>query len=941
METNRKHLPLSLKKIPSIIIGLFFLLKTCSPLYANQITINQNFATETIGSQFIYHIDKTKKKTLQEIINTPENLFQKNEFNKIIFKRQKANTWLKINISNKTEAAASLILNTTRPHMRHISAYIVQDNKLMNSYNGGMQQSFNDRIIPYHSFAFPINIKKDGYIDIYLKINTNWVPIQFQVHLSSAKTFYSKSNQEYFSTGIFHGLLSVIVLIASLLTITIKSKLYLYYFLHVLFTSVCSFCITGLDYQYIYPNQPVIAHHSKLFFAILLAISLFAFVIEFYKNKKIDIGFSKKLFKIFMPYSLFALLVVVFQNELLLIFPQPLKIFYFIPSAFIGVVFLSIFYALTKATINYPNFNNVTFFIGYFSIALYGILFIFIDNGIIQLTIDTYTPFRLCILIELVCLTILMLQKIFLLQKEKLQLDTEIEFARLEKEKADKIKELDQAKTRLYTNITHEFRTPLTVIKGITEQINGHAKQINIIERNSNILLRLINQMLDLSKAEKGELKLNLIQNDIVEYIRYLSESYSSWAATKNIQLHFSSKVNKCVMDFDSEKTQDILNNLLSNAIKHTRPKGNIYISVKKESGQLIVSVKDEGKGIAPKHLSRIFDRFYQVDQTDTRSDVGSGIGLALCKELVELMNGKIKAQSELNKGSEFLIHLPITNNAIITLPISDSTFSTVSNNTSPKENTDIVHNEDSHSVLVVEDNADVRNYIAYCLKDRYQIIMAENGKEGIEKALEHSPDLIISDLMMPEKNGLEVCETLKTNVITSHIPIILLTAKVGQADKIEGLSLGADAYLAKPFDKEELLVRIDSLIEQRKRIQQHFLQGNKIIKTKKHEIENEFLLKIKNIVIENIAVTDFDVQRLSLSAGMSRSQLYRKIKSLTGRSIAGYVRYIRLLEGKHLLETTDKTISEITYDVGFNDLSYFSKTFSDEFGHPPNEARK
>lgn len=537
----------------------------------------------------------------------------------------------------------------------------------------------------------------------------------------------------------------------------------------------------------------------------------------------------------------------------------------------------------------------------------------------------------------------------------------------LEKAETRRMKELDYLKTRLYTNITHEFRTPLTVIMGMTEQLSEDAQQLpkspkeklrsglNLIQRNGQNLLRLINQLLDLSKLDSGKLKLNLIQGDIVTYLQYLTESFYSMADDKDIRLTFYAEERSLLMDYDEEKIQQIVYNLLSNAIKFTPEKGKIIFHILKEehanSEQLQMKVIDTGSGMMPEDLEHVFDRFYQADGSSTRKGEGTGIGLALTKELVELMKGEIQVESTPGQGSTFTIQLPISREYPLQqtpsarplqlsspLPISGP-LETSSLSTVQEENSELP------ILLIIEDNVDVAMYIKSLLEGQYVVHTAENGQIGIDRAIDLVPDIIISDVMMPEKDGYEVCHTLKHDERTSHIPIILLTARAGQEDRIDGLHHGADAYLTKPFQKRELLIRLKKLVELRQQLQRRFSakpDTSRITPVPaSDDKESQFLQKLRHSVLEQLDKPDFGVPQLAQSALMSHTQVYRKLKALTDQTPSQFIRSIRLQKGKELLLTTDMTISEIAYEVGFSDPNYFSRTFNKEFNTPPRDLRK
>ncbi len=521
-------------------------------------------------------------------------------------------------------------------------------------------------------------------------------------------------------------------------------------------------------------------------------------------------------------------------------------------------------------------------------------------------------------------------------------------------QEARKLRELDDQKNKLYTNITHEFRTPITVILGINNALKEHLnyqgdtntdEYFEMINRNGRNMLRLVNQMLDLAKLEEGKLSLQLQQGNIVEFCKYVISSYTSLAGSKDSSLTFYTEFDTLFMDFDQNKVQQILSNLVTNAIKYSDPGSSIIVHISKRDSNLIVKVKDSGKGICKEELALIFDRFYQIDQTSKREHEGTGIGLALTKELISLMGGEILVNSTLHEGSVFSVQLPITNTA---KKIKEFSISEEYPDLKFTGNSSIIQDHktsvDNPLVLIIEDNKDVVKLLTFTLEKSYKIVSASNGLDGEEKAMQLIPDIIICDVMMPGKDGFELCKTLKNDERTNHIPIILLTAKVTENDKINGLLHGADAYLKKPFSKTELLVRLEKLISLRDLLQKKFSLNSSWQTVSDRRVDTkskEFIDKTLECIEKQLENANYGNLELAEDLNLSESQCYRKIKAITGFSTAIFIRKVRLQKAKFLLQTTDFNVSEIAYQTGFNDPGWFCKAFKEEFGQSPSAIRK
>ena len=519
---------------------------------------------------------------------------------------------------------------------------------------------------------------------------------------------------------------------------------------------------------------------------------------------------------------------------------------------------------------------------------------------------------------------------------------------KLEHQERLKLIELNKLKTKLYNNITHELRTPLTVIMGTSDSISAKMDQdeltrfkphFDVLNTNSKNLLLLINQMLDLSSVEQGKMEINYHQADIIPYIQMIIDSFKPLASQKNIELISYFEENKLIMDFDSEKITAIISNIIANSLKFTPENGKVIVHLQKKDDKnqsyLILRVKDNGIGISEKHIKHIFDRFYQIDQSASN---GTGIGLSLTKELVSLLQGTITVKSKLTKGTEFKIKLPINCQADIK---SNIPFTPQQNNLRQKtsEHNLVRKNTDLPLLLLIEDHNDIAQFIVSIFKDKYNILLTSDGESGIKKAFESIPDVIITDVMMPIKDGYEVCETLKNDQRTSHIPIIILTAKTLEKDKIKGLAYGADAYIKKPFNKNELLIRVEQLIALRKNLQKHYNKNGFTIKSTFSK-ETDFIETCVEHINKNISNEHFKSLQLAQAVSLSESQLYRKIKHITNLSTAIFIRNVRLEIAKNLLLKSDDTISEIAYSCGFSNPDWFTKSFKEKYGDTPSSFR-
>lgn len=510
--------------------------------------------------------------------------------------------------------------------------------------------------------------------------------------------------------------------------------------------------------------------------------------------------------------------------------------------------------------------------------------------------------------------------------------------------------EANKAKLQFFTNISHELRTPLTLIADPVNYIihddNLNSQQrsmLQIVQRNVLVLTQLVSEILDFRKVQNGKMELRLSDFNLTESMKQWIMLFSASAQKKHIAISMDAP-DTIMLRADQDKIERICYNLLSNALKYTSEGGEITLTAKEEGGRVMISVADNGCGISSDELPYIFDRFYQAKNAGR----GTGIGLAIVKAFTELHHGEVSATSIEGKGSTFTIHIPVRQKGEVTNQstekieqlVEPSSAEEVPNQARHIDELIQPYQTDKPEVLIIDDNIDIRTYLRSVLSEKYNVSEAADGKVGLELARKIVPDIVLSDIMMPVMDGLAFCQQLKTDKAISHIPVILLTARSLDEQRAEGYEHGADAYLSKPFSLRLLLSRIDNLIESRKKLNQTWSKGveDDEIGNISNEIDKSFLKQLRKIIQENLANSDLSVEQIGDEIGLSRVQLYRKVKALTGYSPVEIVRKARLTRARHLLQTTERTVSEVAYAVGFSTPSYFSKCYKDEFGENPKK---
>jgi signal transduction histidine kinase/DNA-binding response OmpR family regulator len=563
-------------------------------------------------------------------------------------------------------------------------------------------------------------------------------------------------------------------------------------------------------------------------------------------------------------------------------------------------------------------------------------------------------------------LFLLLMYRTFILNQAKLR--TALEVERIEREK---VQEIEQMKSRFFANISHEFRTPLTLLLGPIEDLlkkePGEETDYNLLylmKRNALKLQRLINQILDLSRLETGKLTLQVAKGDLTDFVKRIVSSFLSLAESKSISYEYLLPEKSWPVFYDGDKIDKILSNLISNAFKFTPEKGLIEVKMNylttegnDQPKNVELIVRDTGKGIPPDQIDHIFERFYRLDAFDTQDGEveGTGIGLSLMKELVGLYRGDIHVESTPGQGSVFRVILPVAKeqfdeNEIIADPEMESIEAKPLDKGEEPENIveyeikrNSISDKDRDIILVVEDNIDLRKYIVKNLSRSFRTVEAVNGKQGMEKAIDTIPDLIVSDLMMPEMDGMEMCEQLKTDERTSHIPVIILTAKADKDSKLEGLKTGADDYIIKPFDSEELDVRISNLIGQRRKLKEKYRMDFLASKEENPvpSYDDRLLQKLRDSMYAHLDDPGYKIRQMSDELGLSRTQLFRKVQALTGHSPNDLLNKLRLKKAAGMFRSGHNNIAQVMFEVGFNTPSYFARSFKDLYGSIPSEFIK
>lgn len=901
--------------------------------YSYKILEDSDYSDFTSDSlKFI--IDHSNKLTIEEAIQ--QLAASKEHLSEMVLQENIPNThiWTSITIKNTSDQIKNEYFQFCKlvqfATVFTVEDTIVQDIKLTGS---GLKPSEKSMPLSSNQILFGLDPGKTKTFYFKIEFQENTPSYHFtHLYIRSGKDKLSKIINTYTWQAFYIGIMALFSLMSFFMCSIFREKVFIYLGMIMIFFALYFMALNGILYAFFDITNPP---SSSLILRIIISfvlISGYLFTSEYISLK----SNYKKYFNYYTYFTIIASL----SAHILLLFSSDI-----IFISWLNNVMIAIWLLLTIAPVillvKRKDKSARILLISFGSMVISALLYT--SNLIFNVTYSGWTKdsFQIGVIIFSGILFYGLFDKINTIKLEKQQM-----------------KNLDELKSRFFSNISHEFRTPLTLIMAPIKELSeltekrSDKKLLQLAYQNSERLLQLINQLLDLSKLEAGKMQFHASEQNFIVLMKEILGSFESLAHQKNIVIKYDFAYQNIPLYVDRDKIEKIFYNLISNAIKFSKDgiSGEILVSVLEQKNSLKITVKDNGVGIPTERLPYIFDRFFQIEYKEYQKHEGTGIGLALVKELVELHHGSIRVESKNSEGCTFTIELPkgknhLNENEITDLTTQDKEPSILT----PNENdinigdeqfsSALEKNQTKPSVLVVEDNMDVRNYIKTHLAASYHVLEADNGTDGILMTIKHQPELVISDVMMPQKNGYELTHSLKNDPRTSHIPIILLTAKAGQEEKITGLETGADDYLVKPFNSKELDIRVANLIQIRKELRKRFSEHGPVAAQKTsgiNSVDKSFLDKVIICIDVNFPDNTFSIDMLANEVGMSKVHLNRKLKALTDFSTNKFIQTYRLQKALKMLQEKEGNVSEIAHKTGFNSTAYFVKCFREKYQITP-----
>ncbi|GAB1856865.1 hypothetical protein MHTCC0001_17010 [Flavobacteriaceae bacterium MHTCC 0001] len=902
-------------------------------------------------SFFILDSTLTPPSTFKEFKNLNENsLFRQINNNRISLQLNQS-SWVKMNIKNESLITLDLVISIKSSQS---DIFIIADDEIQQKYAGDFypRSLWNTETTfqhLYNPYIVSIHLKPNEKKDVIVKLGPFIKIKETNIQLTQKAHAYKNLSFQYLNRNLIQGFcmgMLCIMLIYNLLTFFASERDYIY-----LLNSLYTFSLVGwffttseLDRLIFIAEYPLATELVRVTSGVGIGVFYVLYSqavigkqnIPEYLNKLIKYFLYMEIISVFAINALTCLFMWFNISNMILIrsiFP---------PTGLLAIV-VSVLFIIHMFKLG-TKLSNVLAISSCFVLlaavlAVFGdFIFLMGDSSNSLKTTNSYYA--------------LIIEFAFIIQIILFGFASGIRAKELEKEKVQ-LEEINSIKSQFFTNISHEIRTPLTLVMSPLKQViselknKTHSTLLETSYKSANRMLNLINQILDLSKLEAKSMQLNISSINIAALFKESLAMFNSSGDQRNIKLLFKSSSPEIMVYGDQDKMRKIALNLISNAIKFNKENGTVAIHIEEHTDVVKIIVRDEGIGIEKKELEHIFNRFYQVDTLSLNSNSSSGIGLALVKELVELHHGTLTVESELNKGTVFTFWLKKGTSHFKGIPISKNKLSeksaaktSLQNITIEKTPISNITNSELPIILVIEDHYELLNYIKTLLSAHYQVLSAYNGAMGIDKAIKVVPDLIVSDVMMPDKSGIVVCNTLKNDERTSHIPIILLTAKVDIEAKIEGLGMGADDYIAKPFDHQELRIRIKNLLDQRFVLRQKFKNELQFVPDdiSTNNTDKVFVQKLLKVVHTNLSSESFGVNELALEMAMSRTQLNRKLRDLLDLSTNKFIQSCRLNKALELLKKQGSNVSQVAHVTGFSSDAYFIKCFKEHFGSTPGK---
>ena len=873
--------------------------------------------------------DSTGKLTLEQVAAMN---FKKSPKDHIVFPYSDDVFWVRFSLKNTNATNKDWILVWTNPLVEQLDIYIsdTTGQKFWHKRQKILTVEKEKKLIDQDP-TFTVDLSPHQRKNVYVKV-TSKRGHYMTLRLHSEKTYYKSKLESFAGQSFFNGLVIFrLFLVLTLSLFIINNFAFRLYSLHTVIKTFAFWGYLNIAGPW-FTDDPDVA--KKIDFLFYNSVTLGGGIFVYFTQVR------GKFSKIHTIIAMTIILLTIFESIIVFVDYQWYWLKLGVYSIIISATYFSglYLYSIVKK-IAIEKYYAIPFILGMISYALLYIRLL----GWIEYE-PVYSIAYLLFLGE-IFVFVIFLGGIFRSAEQKLNFSIE---------QNSRLKELDNLKTSFFANISHEFRTPLTLILSPLKDLRREFPErdiFRVMQQNAERLLALINQLLDLSKLEAGKMDMQLQRSDLAQFLNYLFASFESLGQNKKILFQYEQSQLNYIADFDQDKIEKVVTNLLSNAFKFTPPNGRVQVRVDYQKTQLLLKVQDFGIGIDPQRLPRIFDRFYQADSGDNRTYEGTGIGLALVKELVQVMKGSINVESKVGEGSIFTVMLPMLEESEapkgqVVVPINMPKEQALLVEELPMENPT---NDGKEVLLIVEDNPELRAYIREIFAPHYYLLEASDGQEGLEKAIEELPDVVICDLMMPRLDGFGFCKAMKNNELTNHIPIIMLTAKATLTDRLEGLELGADDYLSKPFDREELQVRVRNLIKQRQVLLQKYTKNKASELAQKSQVEEEtalknrindeqFMQRCHEVLMQHLGESDFDVERFAEAMNVSAVQLRRKLKASTGQGVIEYLRNFRLEKAAEMLANKTETVSEVAYKVGFESLSYFSKVFFEKYEKSPSE---